>query len=387
MNTTVLHITDASSSGVLAAVTTIARSQARLPGCEITFAYVPRHDSPSRERIQEMTGPHVHVEQWSRSVRAAVPALAVRTLIELMRRRSGIIHVHSSRAGLLGRGAALLTGHRSRTVYSPHSFAFDRSDAPSYTRAVLIALERFGTMLGPRHLLVSSSEEELTRRVLRRARTTVLSNRVDAAALAAVRAAAMETGGALRVVHVGRIAPQKRPAQFAAIARRWRVEQAQGLVPEATFHWLGEGDRALLGDAPVEVSGWLDRPALHAALAAADLVLYTSAGEGMPLALLEAQGMGIPVIGHEVTGMADVVIDGHTGILRSSSADLYDALHSLARDVDQRHTLGHAARARVQEHFDLADLAADSFAAYRELGIDHAAHLDPPAARSRITMP
>lgn len=391
MTTSVLHVTDAASSGVLAAVTTLARAQSARAGAEITLAYVPRHDSPSRDRIQAMTGPEVRVVPWARSPRTAMPALLARTLTRFAGGRDDIIHLHSSRTGMLGRLAALLTGRRGRTVYSPHCFAFDRSDATARTRGVLTGLERLGTAMAPRLLLVSEAEEELARRVLPGARTAVLRNRVDASALATVadrargdRGAGAATG--LRIAHVGRIAPQKRPGEFAALARRWRRgEQRATGTASTTFRWLGEGDRSLLADADgdVEVSGWLDREALHVELARADLLLFTSAGEGMPIAVLEAQAMGVPVIAHDVTGLADVVRDGGTGVLAADGAGLFRALGELAADAPRRRAMGEAAHRRVREHFDLAPLAADSFAAYRRLGIESA----PGGAPSAVASP
>jgi glycosyltransferase involved in cell wall biosynthesis len=362
MTTSILHITDASSSGVLAAVTTFARAQSLAPGMEVTFAYVPRHDSPSVARIRELAGERVRVVRWSRGPRTALPALLARIPVELLRRRADIVHLHSSRTGMIGRAAALVTGHRGRTVYSPHCFAFDRSDAGPGRRRVLTALEHVGTLLGPRLLLVSATEQQLARRTFPAARTAVLTNRVDAAALGAVPREGRETGP-LRVVHVGRIAPQKRPREFAEIARRHRERR-----PEAVFRWLGDGDRSLLGPG-VEVSGWLEHEELVAELARADVLLFTTAGEGLPIAVLEAQALGLPVIAHDVTGMADVVREGRTGMLRADADGLLRALEELAVDPARRRALGEAGRAQVRDRFDLADLAEDSLAAYRQVGI------------------
>ena len=65
----VLHVTDASSSGVLTAVTTIARQQSEDSRfTRVVFAYVPRPDSPSEGDIQALTGPGVEVEKWSNEV-------------------------------------------------------------------------------------------------------------------------------------------------------------------------------------------------------------------------------------------------------------------------------------------------------------------------------
>lgn len=380
MTRAILHITDASSSGVLASVTTLARAQSATPGLAVTLAYVARRDSPPPEQIRRMAGPDVTVETWARRPRLAVPALLLRTAAALAATRPLLVHLHSSRTGMVGRLVALLTGQRARTVYSPHCFAFDRSDTSAPRRRTLIALERLGGLMGPRLLLVSETEEALARRVLPGVRTAVLRNRVDAAALAARARPSPGPGpetsaDVFLVVHVGRIAAQKRPAEFAAVARRWRAAHAD--QPDraahadhaaATFRWLGDGERALL-DPSVEISGWLDREDLLAALGRADVLLFTTAGEGLPIAVLEAQALGVPVVAHDVTGVADVVDDGVTGLLRRDAAGLLQALEELAADPARRRALGEQARARVRRRFGLDGLAEDSFAACRRIGI------------------
>lgn len=374
----ILHVTDAASSGVLTAVTSFARAQAAEPDTDVTFAYVPRADSPAPSIIQGMASPAVRLRPLADSSRLAVPALALRLPLLLHRERYDVVHVHSSRAGMIGRVAALMTGQRAHVVYSPHCFAFDRTDGAARSIAVYRALEQAGALVGPRLVLCSPSEQALARRTLPGVRTAVLANSVDTAALAAIARDARErrerdgeaAGRPLRIVHVGRIAAQKRPAAFGRIAAAWSAARtADPALPEARFRWLGEGDRSLLPP-EVEVSGWLTPDALHAELAQADLMLFTSAGEGMPIAVIEAQAMGLPVVGHAVTGVTDVVVDGTTGVLRDRTDDLAAELQRLARDPARTARLGAAAAAHARQHFDLGDLARRSFAAYSTIGID-----------------
>lgn len=89
----------------------------------------------------------------------------------------------------------------------------------------------------------------------------------------------------------------------------------------------------------------------------------------MPMAVLEAQAMGIPVVASRVTGVVDAVEDGRTGLLGTTEGQLRDALATLARDADRRRALGDAAVERMHTHFSMSDLAQRSFDAYSTLGI------------------
>lgn len=372
----ILHVTDASSAGVLTAVTTLARAQSQHPAVEqVVLGYVPRPDSPPPSGIAELTGPAVEVRRWHRGGRTAMAGLTRRLFSALGAEEFDVVHLHSSRSGFLGRGVAALRGQRARTVYSPHCFAFDRTDFGAVPRAVYRVLELLGAGAANRLVLVSESEAQVARTALPGVRTAVLRNSVDVAALE--RTARERTAQApseqdrtprdgsareLLVVHVGRIQGQKRPEQFSAVVAAVRAT----LEVPVRFRWLGDGDRSRLSP-DIEVSGWMPHAALVGELARADAVLFTSAGEGMPMSVIEAQTLGVPVIASDVTGLRDIVRDRVTGRLESSAEALARALAEVLADPDLRAGLGSSAAAHARRAFDAADLADRSLSAYRSL--------------------
>lgn len=364
--TRILHATDATHAGVLVAVTDLAREQAAVPGASVAFAYTPRPESPDVARIQELTGPDVRVHRLTAHPRLAVPALLLRLGGVILRERPDIVHLHSSRAGFAGRVVALATGYRRRVVYSPHGFAFERAVSSERMRDLYAMLERLAARMAPALALCSASEKRLARLRVPHARTAVLTNAVDVDRLRrlALRARGEGSTGPLSIVHVGRISEQKLVATFGRIAERWARES----TTPARFVWIGDGDRSLLPP-HVESTGWLDHETLLRTLATADLMLFTSAAEAMPMSLLEAQAMGIPIVASRVTGVVDVIDEPTTGFLGSDEDELYAALTRLAESPELRQEHAEAALARVQDLFDLPSLAERSFAVYAALGI------------------
>jgi glycosyltransferase involved in cell wall biosynthesis len=86
----------------------------------------------------------------------------------------------------------------------------------------------------------------------------------------------------------------------------------------------------------------------------ADIALLPSrGGEGLPKALLEAAACGRPLIGTDVAGIRDLVIDGRTGLLvpPNDVEALAQAMVQLAGDVDLRARMGASARAHVAAGF------------------------------------
>ena len=357
----VLHVTDASSAGVLSAVTTIARQQSQDPRfSRVVFAYVLRPDSPDEEVIRAMAGPGVEVQRWSDQLGPGRLTDLVRVLFRQLRsERYDVVHLHSSRAGLLGRWVALATPHRDRTIYSPHAFAFAYGHWSRPRRLVLLALELTGAIPARRLVLNSSSEEAIARRSFPRVRTAVLVNAVDVARLRELRKSPDPDQPSF--AHVGRIAPAKAPGIFAAVA-----ERVTERVPGSRGRWLGDGDRTLLGSSPVEVSGWLTTAELHDRLSSTSALLFTSQGEGMPMAVLEAQAMGVPVVASRVTGVVDLIDDGENGLLGDTVDELADALTRVLSDPVLAERLS-ARTTAAAERFDESATAQRSLECYNHL--------------------
>lgn len=388
----VLHVTDASAAGVLSSITSLARAQARDDDFnEVRVAYTPRPASPTHEEICRGLGPNVKCTRWATTPSGALMPLITGLRRELQRDHFDVIHLHSSRAGLIGRLLSIpRRRRRSRLVYTPHGFAFDRRDFPKLLRVAYWLMELIGLSGSRSLILVSESERRLARRWLPGAKLAVLPNVVDVPgldrhlALASARAqspaAAPAAEQELVVVHLGRIAPHKRPELFSEIAglahRRW-----QGSI---RFRWIGAGDPALLhpgsrpepscsptppghqeGAAQIEITGWRSRDELADELRAAHIMLFTSWAEGLPLGILEAQAFGLPIIASNVTGVRDIVDDGANGYLIDTAQEAIAALERLL-DSTQRDTMGQYASQWVLSRFGMEGLASRSIDVYTQ---------------------
>jgi len=116
--------------------------------------------------------------------------------------------------------------------------------------------------------------------------------------------------------------------------RRRLVEHARrlGIADAVTFH------------------GHLDDVAKHQVLQRAWVHLMPSRKEGWGLAVVEAAQHRVPTIGYRSSGgLSDSIIDGVTGILANSHAELVDRLDELLSDSVLREQLGAKAQARNSE--------------------------------------
>lgn len=90
-------------------------------------------------------------------------------------------------------------------------------------------------------------------------------------------------------------------------------------------------------------------------MAAADCSLLTSRSEGVPQAVTQALGLGLPTVATAVGGVPELVIDGQTGLLAPSGDDtaVAAALNRLIEDPALALALGSAARAHARTRYSL----------------------------------
>jgi glycosyltransferase involved in cell wall biosynthesis len=96
----------------------------------------------------------------------------------------------------------------------------------------------------------------------------------------------------------------------------------------------------------------------------ADVFCLPSFSEGLPVVVMEAMAMELPVVATGVAGVPELVEDGHSGLLvPPARVDLLaDALEELASDPERRSAMGAAGRRKILAEFRLESSA-------RQLGL------------------
>lgn len=146
--------------------------------------------------------------------------------------------------------------------------------------------------------------------------------------------------------------------------------------PDARFLLVGDGplrsEVEALARAP-ELEGAVHLPGLQEEvrpyLAAMDVLLISSEFEGLPLVLLEAMAMEVPVVATAVGGIPEAVVDGETGRLvpPGEAGPLAAAVADLLADREARRAMGRAARRRAAECFSTERMLTELETLYREV--------------------
>ena len=133
------------------------------------------------------------------------------------------------------------------------------------------------------------------------------------------------------------------------------VETLKGQWPSKEIQILAVGDGGLESqNVKVQTTGLIRAPGrMVAAYRAMDVFVSTSLSENFPMTLVEAAAVGVPVVCLNIGGMPEIVINGDSGRVLDSTADLPNVLTELLSSVSERQRMASNARTLALSQFDL----------------------------------
>lgn len=355
----IMHVTESLAAGVGHYLALVANAQAKL-GHQVSIVHSIRPDTPL-DQLDKIFDPEIK--------RVVIPMVTqpspISDLSATFRLRNilqstcpDVLHLHSSKAGVIGRVAASSLRLQTRVFYSPHGFAFLRQDVSALKQQIFLCFERAASKMLGTIVACSASEAELAKSKVQAAQVTLVENAAD---LSEIPRRKGHSDSLVRILNAGRISFQKNPKCFQGVA-------ASCVSLPAQFTWMGDGDLAnmLSGLDNIKVTGWLPREALMNHLSEADIFLMPSLWEGMPLALIEAQAVGLPAVVYDVEGCRDVVIDGETGFVCKTTDELVEKTQLLINNPQLRCQLGNNAARISRNRFDVNRLNRELLEVYMD---------------------
>lgn len=288
-----------------------------------------------------------------------------------------VIHLHSSKAGFLGRLSAKLVSRKIKTIYSPHGMAFN-------IRPYYGMIERFASMFSDKVIANSKSEAEeiIRRKIVQVEKIEVIANGLPIET--ANRYLSEEKRFQLRnkfninhddflVVSGGRLERLKDPYTFFQCLNLL-IQTRNNIY----FMWLGDGDErekiSCLFNQPdvcsrMKITGWLSSQEALDCMETADVYVSTSLSESFGLMTCEAMAKGLPVIGTRITGTIDLIEDGINGILISKQTpeELAQAIEKLYSDNKLRSNMGLMGKRKFLQEFTLDQMVKHIENLYRDI--------------------
>jgi glycosyltransferase involved in cell wall biosynthesis len=142
-------------------------------------------------------------------------------------------------------------------------------------------------------------------------------------------------------------------ARVTGVKNPLKVINIAESLPEIDFYLAGGGElvEKIKLNAPknLKVMGWQEAKEV---LSIADIFLSTSDNEGIPIAMIEAQLAGIPIVATNVGSVSEVVLHNKTGILCDQSTEqLIEGIERLAKDEKLRNYFSKNARQLTLKNF------------------------------------
>lgn len=303
---------------------------------------------------------------------SADPRVVYRIARLLRREHIDILHAHLPYTGIVGRLAARFAG-TPHVIYTEHNIQERYRPLTRFLNQATLNLCDVTIAVSEevRRSLIASP-------IVKGKCVRTILNGIDADSLSALA----RTGGDVReefgipsdrpivgVVNVFRA--QKRLDLWIRAARKIAQEE-----PRTVFVVVGDGPLRAGIEALARREG-MDgriyfpglRPDAPRIMAAFDVFMLTSEFEGLPVAVLEAMALRVPVVATRVGGLPDVIQDGQCGFLvePGNVPALAARAVTLLRTPTLRQSFADAAAVRVREHFSIVRMVQETEDVYSQV--------------------
>lgn len=278
-----------------------------------------------------------------------------------------LIHTHSTLASIHGRLAARFC--KLKVLHTIHGWHFANKNL--LKQILQVSAEFLFKPLTTYWITVSQYDLRLGLRfkLLRNRNVISIKNGIEDTSIDFLRdSRPLEGDDKTRMVFVGRASFQKNCMEAIEIIK---------LCPSNVLltMYVTSGDYLsaiikLIADSNLEdrVTLIIDNPDASSNLHHHDAMLLTSRYEGMPLCVLEAMRVGLPIVSSDVCGMNEIVINRETGYLYPLH-DVEEAANCVNRllEVEKRLELGRVARENFEKYFRAALMANKTADIYEKL--------------------
>ncbi len=254
------------------------------------------------EQVIKEDCPHLQ-----RSISLKNDVLAAIELRRLYKKyKPDIIHLHSSKAGTLGR----IVFPTKKTVYTVHGF-----DSIRLAFRKFLPIERYLQHFCKAIIGVSKYDEKNLIAESIRNNVSTIYNGISVPDCSKMSDIDVFNQDKKIILTIARVAPPKRTDLFVDVAR---------LLPQYNFVWIGnQREVTEFGELPSNCHFLGNIPNAGAFCSKADLLMLPSNYEGLPMVILEAMSFGKPVVASNVGGVSEIVRNDVNGYALENNPQLF----------------------------------------------------------------
>ena len=214
-----------------------------------------------------------------------------------------IIHLHSSKAGILGR----IAFPSKKVVYTVHGF-----DSIRLAHRKFLPIERFMQRACKAIVGVSKYDEKFLLEERINNNVSFVYNGIIKPIVSNTLSFEIPSKYKKSILCVARISPQKKCDMFMLIAE---------LLPQYAFVWIGNQQKVEEHPDNVFFLGNIPNAGVYNSIA--DLFILPSNYEGLPMVILEAMSFGKPIVASDVGGISEIVQNNWNGYALKNDVALF----------------------------------------------------------------
>ncbi|MDB3887368.1 glycosyltransferase [bacterium] len=228
-----------------------------------------------------------------------------------------IIHLHSSKAGVLGRIIGQIKGY-DNIVYTPNGVSFLRKDISPFKNSIYKKIEWLFARLNGAIISSSISEKNAFKSI--NVKSRVINNGTEVNSTSPKN----NSTKTFNIVTCGKVTIQKNPKLFNKIAKHYSDNT------NIKFKWIGDGElKEELTSPNIEITGWSSKEEVFEHLTQSTIYLSTSLWEGLPFAGIEAMAYKLPLVMFNCDGNRDLVIPNKNGHLFDTVDEAINQINNL----------------------------------------------------------
>lgn len=354
----ILHVIECFSGGVYDFVRDFINETSN---CNHTILYGKRETI--KNNFKDEFRENINFVLWKnakREISLKNDFLALKELLNLLKKEKfDVIHLHSSKAGFLGRVAARVCNHQDKVIYTTHGISFLRKDISNRKLQLYIFLEKIGSLCGGKTIACSKSEAEFIQS--KGIKCSYINNGIkfEKQKIKVLK----KENEKLKIATVGRITIQKNPELFNKITESFIDNK------NIAFIWIGDGElKEKLNSKNIEITGWLSQEEVQQQLRETDIYLSTASWEGLSLAVLQAMENNLPLLLSDCIGNIDLVEEDYNGFLFKTKEEAIEKIEFLIKDKEKIKKLGENSYLLLKKEFDIQEMIKKYKTLYKQLG-------------------
>lgn len=313
--------------------------------------------------------PVLRIDGLGRSIRPLSDFLAFFKLAFIIRKyKPDIIHTHTAKAGVLGRTAWILLGHKPILIHTFHGHLLQGYFGSFKTKLVILIETTLAKITNVIFGVGNQVVHDLIKAHIApeiKFQTMPPGLRIEKLPSREQTLQKYQLKEAFYCTYLGRVTKIKNPKRLLDT-----VEIVQQIEPKIKFLIAGSGEllesiksKIVSDKLPIECLGWVSN--VEEVLAITNLMVLTSENEGMPLSLIQAGMAGIPAVATDVGSVSEVIINNQTGLVVDlSSQEIAAAILELFKNRAKYTDISNSAKEFCLTNFSIERLCSDHENAY-----------------------